>query len=129
MKNFKKIYAIRSPFANGILTTNFSNKSTFSKNDQRHAWLYGRRKQTISKQKKIIESLTDLKIENFATNFVFSFNFIDKAIFGIRNVKHLNDLLKNIDNFKKVTPELVKKIIDLNNKNNLFTKNIYRYNN
>ena len=55
MKNFKKIYAIRSPLANGILTTNFSNKSKFSKNDQRHTWLYGRRKKTISKQKQIIE--------------------------------------------------------------------------
>lgn len=129
MKNFKKIYAIRSPFANGILTTNFSNKSTFSKKDQRHTWLYGRRKKTISKQKQIIESLSDLKIESFATNFVFSFDFVDKAIFGIRTVKHLNDLLKNIDNFKKVKPALVKKIIDLNNKNNLFIKNIFRYNN
>ena len=129
MKNFKKIYAIRSPLANGILTTNFSNKSKFSKNDQRHTWLYGRRKKTISKQKQIIESLSDLKIESFATNFVFSFDFVDKVIFGIRTVKHLNDLLKNIDNFKKITPELFKKIIDLNNKNNLFRKSIYRYNN
>ena len=34
MNNFKKILAIRSPFANGILTTNFSNLAKFSKNDQ-----------------------------------------------------------------------------------------------
>jgi aryl-alcohol dehydrogenase-like predicted oxidoreductase len=129
MNNFKKILAIRSPFANGILTTNFSNIVRFSKNDQRYSWLYGRRLKTISKQKKILESLTDLKIESLATNFVFSFSFVDKAIFGIRTIKHMNDLLKNIKNFKKLTPTLVKKIIELNTKDNLFCKNTYRYNN
>lgn len=129
MNNFKKILAIRSPFANGILTTNFSNIARFSKNDQRYSWLYGRRLKTISKQKKILESLTDLKIESLATNFVFSFSFVDKAIFGIRTIKHMNDLLKNIKNFKKLTPTLVKKIIELNTKDNLFCKNTYRYNN
>jgi len=129
MNNFKKILAIRSPFANGILTTNFSKKAKFSKSDQRFSWLHGRRLRTISKQKKIIESLTDLKIESLATNFVFSFSFVDKAIFGIRTVQHLNDLLKNIKNFKNVSPFIIKKIINLNTKDSLFCKNIYRYNN
>ena len=101
----------------------------FSKSDQRFSWLYGRRLETISKQKKILESLTDLKIESLATNFVFSFPFVDKVIFGIRTVKHLNNLLENIKNFKKVNPLLIKKIIDLNTKDNLFCKNTYRYNN
>ena len=41
----------------------------------------------------------------------------------------MNDLLKNIRNFKKLTPTLVKKIIELNTKDNLFCKNTYRYNN
>ncbi len=129
MKNFKKVIAIRSPFANGILTTKFSNTTNFSKNDQRYSWLHGRRLQTISKQKKILETLTDLKIENLATNFIFSFHFVDKAIFGVRTVKHVNDLIKNIKNFKKLEPTIIKKIIHLNTKNNLFCKNIYRYNN
>jgi len=129
MNNFKKILAIRSPFANGILTTNFSNKTKFSKNDQRYSWLYGQRLKTINKQKKIIQSLTDLSIESFATNFVFSFSFVDKAIFGIRTVRHIDELIQNIENFKKLRSSLVKKIIYLNTKNDLFCKNIYRYNN
>lgn len=129
MNNFKKILAIRSPYANGILTSNFSSKARFSKSDHRYSWLYGPRLRTICEQKKILESLTDLRIESFATNFVFSFSFVDKAIFGIRTIKHLNDLLKNIKNFKKLTPALIKNIIHLNTKNKLFCKNIYRYNN
>jgi aryl-alcohol dehydrogenase-like predicted oxidoreductase len=129
MKNFKKIFAARSPFANGILTTNFSSLSAFSKNDHRHSWLSGARLKTISQQKKILESLTNLKIETLATNFVLSFPFVDKAIFGIRTVKHLRDLLKNIEKFKKLKPSLIKKIIDLNANNELFCRNIYRYNN
>jgi aryl-alcohol dehydrogenase-like predicted oxidoreductase len=129
MNNFKKIFAARSPFANGILTTNFSNLSAFSKNDHRHSWLSGARLKTISQQKKILESLTNLKIETLATNFVLGFPFVDKAIFGIRTVKHLRGLLKNIEEFKKLTPSLIKKIMQLNANNELFCKNIYRYNN
>jgi len=129
MNDFKKILAVRSPFANGILTKNFSSMSRFSKNDHRHSWLFGPRLKTISKQKKILESLTKLRIETLATNFVFSFSFVDKVIFGIRTVQHLNDLLNNIKKFKKLTPALIKKIINLNTNDNLFCKNFYRYNN
>lgn len=129
MNNFKKILAARSPFANGILTTNFSSTTKFSKNDHRNSWLRGARLKTVSQQKKILESLTEFKIETLAINFVLSFPFIDKVIFGIRTVKHLNDLLNNIKEFKKLTPSLIKKIIYLNSKNKLFCKNINRYNN
>jgi aryl-alcohol dehydrogenase-like predicted oxidoreductase len=129
MRDFKKILAVRSPFANGILTTDFSNMSRFSKNDHRYSWLSGDRLKIISQQKKILESLSELKIETLATNFVLSFSFVSKVIFGIRTVKHLSDLLTNIEKFKKLTPALIKKIIYLNTKNALFCKNIYRYNN
>ena len=129
MNNFKKILAARSPFANGILTTDFSNMTRFSKKDHRHSWLSGERLNIVSQQKKILEKLTDFKIETLATYFVFIFYFIDKVIFGIRTVKHLKDLLQNIKKFKKLKPEIIQKIIHLNNKHDLFCKNIYRYNN
>ena len=129
MNDFKKILAVRSPFANGILTTNFSSMSRFSKNDHRHSWLFGPRLKTISQQKKILESLTKYRIETLATNFVFSFSFVDKVIFGIRTVKHLNDLLENVKKFKKLSPALIKKIIHLNTNDSLFCENFNRYNN
>jgi hypothetical protein len=128
MNNFKKILAARSPLANGILTTHFSSKTKFSKNDHRHSWLYGSRLKAINQQKKILESLTDLRIETLATHFVLSFSFIDKVIFGIRTVKQLNYLLKNIAKFKKLNPLIIKKILSLNINNNFFSNNIYRYN-
>jgi aryl-alcohol dehydrogenase-like predicted oxidoreductase len=128
MNNFKKILAARSPLANGILTSHFSSKTKFSTNDHRYGWLYGSRLKAISQQKKILESLTDFKIETFATHFVLSFSFVDKVIFGIRTVKQLNCLLKNITKFKKLSPLIIKKILSLNINNNFFSNNVYRYN-
>lgn len=129
MNNFKKIFAARSPFANGILTTNFSSLSAFSKNDHRHSWLSGARLKTISQQKKILESLTNLKIETLATNFVLSFPFVDKVIFGIRTKKHLLDLVKNLTNLKKINKKLISVILDLHQNNYYYTKSKNKYNN
>ena len=43
MKKFKNCLAARSPFANGILTSNFNCNSKYSKKDHRFSWLKEKR--------------------------------------------------------------------------------------
>ena len=129
MKKFKNCLAARSPFANGILTSNFNCNSKFSKHDHRHSWLKDERLKNIYKQKKILENLSDEKIERFAINFIFSFKMFDKIIIGVRTKKHFNELLKNLKKIKKINKDIINQIIKINNTNFYFHYSKDKYNN
>ena len=129
MKKFKNCLAARSPFANGILTSNFKYSSTYSKKDHRFSWLRDERLKNIFKQKTILEGMTSDKIEKFAMDFIFSFKMFDKIIFGVRTKKQFHDLLKNLNNIKIVDKRVIKKVLETNKNNFFFKKSKNRYNN
>lgn len=129
MSKFKNCLAARSPFANGILTSNFKDSSTYSKKDHRFSWLRDARLENIFKQKKILEDMTSDRIEKFAIDFIFSFKMFDKVIFGVRTKKQFKDLLKNLNKIKILPKDVVKKILHINKNNFFFSKSKNRYNN
>ncbi len=129
MKKFKNCLAARSPFANGILTSNFNCNTKYSKNDHRFSWLKEKRLKNICKQKKILESMTNNKIEKFSIDFIFSFSMIDKVIFGVRKKKHFYDLIKNLENLEKLKKKKINEVINLNNRNYYFSRSENKYNN
>ena len=129
MKKFKNCLVARSPFANGILTSNFKQSSTYSKKDHRFSWLRDTRLKNIYKQKKILEDMTSDKIEKFAMDFIFSFKMFDKIIFGVRTKKQFYDLLNNLNNIKVLKKDIIKKVLQINENNFFFFFCKNRYNN
>ena len=129
MNKFKNCLAARSPFANGILTSNFKDSSTYSKKDHRFSWLRDARLENIFKQKKILEDMTSDRIEKFAIDFIFNFKMFDKVIFGVRTKKQFKDLLKNLNKIKILPKDVVKEILHINKNNFFFSKSKNRYNN
>lgn len=129
MKKFKNCLVARSPFANGILTSNFKQSSTYSKKDHRFSWLRDARLKNIFKQKTILEDMTSDRIEKFAMDFIFSFKMFDKMIFGVRTKKQFYDLLNNLNNIKVLKKDIIKKVLQINENNFFFNKSKNRYNN
>ena len=129
MKKFKNCLAARSPLANGILTSKFNYNSKFSKKDHRFSWLRDDRLKNIYKQKKILENLSNEKIEKFAIDFIFSFKMFDKVIFGVRTNKQLTTLIENIKKVKKISKIKIKQIIKINKENFYFSSSKNKYNN
>jgi len=129
VRNFRNIYAIRSVFANGILTNNFTKKSKYKKNDHRSLWLFGERKKNILRQVEELKKLSKRSIYELALSFVLSFSFIDKYIFGYRNINQFKQLLDNLKNFKKLNSEEIKNILNLHNYSRDFINKVYSYNN
>lgn len=89
---FSKIFYGRSPLASGILSGSLSPTSTFPKEDHRSGWLKGER------LKEVLTQIQELNIKGnlpaAAREFVLNHPKIDKVIFGVKNKKHVKDLLK-----------------------------------
>ena len=126
---YKNTLAARSIFANGILTDGFNKKSTYHRYDHRKSWLKGKRKNNILMQTKILKSLSNENISQFAMNFAMQFKMFDKFIVGFRTVKQFDIFLENIKNLKPLNKKTNKKIISLHENNKFFLNKKLRYNN
>lgn len=119
--NFKiyknhKLYG-RSPFANGILAGSLMKK--FALDDHRSQWLNKpERKKIIKESVNQLSKITNLSLKKLAFFFVYNNKFINKNIFGIKSVKHIQEILR----FLSISPPkninlLRSKIYELNNNN------------
>jgi len=116
----------RSPLATGILSNNFYLRNKFDKNDYRFKWLRGERLKNIFFQKNQLKHIFKNTLQSSAYSFLLNLNKIDKVIFGVKNITHLNNLL-SLDNFKKIESSKLKKLIFLANKNYYLDKNKQGY--
>jgi aryl-alcohol dehydrogenase-like predicted oxidoreductase len=89
---FSKIFYGRSPLASGILSGSLTVSATFPKEDHRSGWLKGER------LKEVLAQIRELNIKDSlpaaAREFVLNHPRIDKVIFGVKNMKHIKDLVE-----------------------------------
>jgi len=95
-KNYfsKKFYG-RSPLASGILSGSLTASTTFPEEDHRSQWLKGDRLKEVLAQIEKLNIKGDLAAA--AREFVLRHPKIDKAIFGVKNLKHVKELLESIE--------------------------------
>jgi len=121
-KNLISIVA-RTIFCFGIFTEKFlKNGKKIFNNDHRNRWSNEQLKKWKEGIIKIKEINTNQSIEQIALRFVNSFNFISSSLIGVQNIFELKSNLREI-NSKKLKKNILKKIIEINNKNNFFLKN------
>tara|TARA_Y100001970_G_scaffold84927_1_gene107113 strand:- start:1499 stop:2401 length:903 start_codon:yes stop_codon:yes gene_type:complete len=102
----------RSPLATGILSGRMNNKTTFPLSDYRSTWLKGNRLKSIIKRVEVIRSLTKIELPSLARRFVLQFKKIDKVIFGLKSIQHVDDLVKDIE-ADEIDNKLIQQIIEL----------------
>ena len=126
ISNLKKIknhiYA-RSPFASGILNSNFNSNKIFHSGDHRKFWLAGERIKNIYSQKKELEKICNGNLEEYALKFILNFSYFKKVIVGVKNIKHI-DFIKTTYEKKniKITKNFIKELNQLHNNNFNFDK-------
>lgn len=111
----------RSPLASGILSGKLTEETTFPSDDQRSGWLKGERLRSILKRVRVLKELSDRNLPSLARGFVLSEERIDKVIFGVKKISHVEDLVNDIENidFPKELSEKIKEF----NKEDFYLKN------
>ncbi len=111
----------RSPLASGILSGKLTEETTFPSDDQRSGWLKGERLHSILKRVRVLKELSDRDLPSLARGFVLSEERIDKVIFGVKKISHVEDLVNDIENidFPKKLSEKIKEL----NKEDFYLKN------
>ncbi len=99
-KNFfnKNIYA-RSPFASGTIFLDYRKK--YENSDFRSKWLSPERKKIIISQIKFLKKIYKIKILDLSIYFLLNDDFVNKIIFGFKNLKQLKVFLKIVKKTKK----------------------------
>ncbi len=93
-KNYysKQFYG-RSPLASGTLSGSLSSSTIFQKEDHRSQWLKGERLSEVLARIEALNIKGDLATA--AREFVLKHPKIDKVIFGVKNIRHIKELLKS----------------------------------
>jgi aryl-alcohol dehydrogenase-like predicted oxidoreductase len=90
---FSKVFYGRSPLASGILSGSLTASTTFPEEDHRSQWLKGER------LKEVLAQIEKLNIKGnlaeAARQFVLDHPKIDKVIFGVKNMKHVKEMLES----------------------------------
>ena len=102
----------RSPLATGILSGKMTNKTVFGSDDYRASWLKGKRLKSILKRVNAIQKLTDINLPSLARRFVLQLPNVDKVIFGLKSLQHVDDLIRDI-NAPLLDDKLVHQLIKL----------------
>ncbi len=110
----------RTIYSFGVFTEDFLRYKKFklnlNKSDHRSRWSkrqLDKWTEGLIEIKKKIEEKD--KIENLATRFVNSFNFISSSLIGVQNLKELKNNL-NDENFLSLRKKSIKKIVNINKK-------------
>ena len=113
----------RTIYCFGVFTEKFLNNWSFegskfpNKNDHRNRWNKDQFESWVNGARTIKENLNkNLKIENIATRFPNSFDFISSSLIGVQSLKELKNNL-NKKNFFVLNKKMIKKIINVNKKN------------
>ena len=117
----------RTIYCFGVFTEKFLNNwslglSKFQdKNDHRNRWNKDQFELWVNGARSIKEKFNNrLKIENIATRFPNSFDFITSSLIGVQSEKELKNNL-NKKNFFVLSKQQIKKIININKKNFFIT--------
>ena len=102
----------RSPLASGLLSGRITAKTVFSNDDQRAAWLHGRRLESIVHRINEIRKHSDVELSELAIRFLQNQRLIDKIIFGVKRKEHVKNLLEQVDK-KPLEPMIIKKLFEL----------------
>jgi len=111
-KNTK--FMARSPLASGILSGKMTRTSFFPVEDHRSSWLKGERLESIMKRVDKINEASDFELIDIAKQFIFSNEKVEKVIFGVRTLEHIDSILNEKTNLV-IDKEIEKKLIDLYN--------------
>jgi len=118
LKNFKPKIMARSPFASGCLTGKLKRNSKFFNSDYRSQWLNeSSRRNNILYQINLIKKNHKIPIRILSKNFLFQNKNINKIIFGVKKPLHINEIKKDIFNFKNINLYDQEKILKLNKEN------------
>ena len=128
LKDFNSKIMARSPLASGCLSEKLSLNSKFSKKDYRNSWLGKKnRLKNILFQIKEIQKITGKNLRSFSKIFLLKNKHINKVIFGIKNPDHVDEIEKDINNFKMIDNEKNIQIFSLAKNNYNLPKNMRGY--
>ena len=128
LKNLKPKILARSPLASGCLSGRLSVFSKFQANDYRKNWLGDK-----VRLKNIIFQINELKkifgedIKNFAKCFLLQDKNISQIIFGVKKPLHINELVFDLNNFKRIPKKKICLLKKLAIKNFNLSKNLVGY--
>ena len=100
-------FMARSPLASGILSGKINKNSIFELDDHRSGWLKGERLKSIIKRVDKINKTSDFELIDLAKSFVLSNKKINKVIFGIKNINHVESILQS------TSPQMLDKDIEM----------------
>ena len=85
----EQMFVARSPFATGLLSGNVNSESKFT-DPYRSQWLKGERLRSLIKRIEKLKEISDIPLPEMAVRYVLYQNGIDKIIFGVKEVKHVD---------------------------------------
>jgi len=103
----------RSPLASGLLSGKMNKNIVFDKNDYRYSWLKGERLHSLLKRvDAIVELIGNFSLPDVAKLFLLQNDKIDKVIFGVKSIEHVNMIKDDLNN-SLLSDKLVSKLFDL----------------
>jgi len=112
----------RTIYCFGVFTEKFLNQKNFgsfkfkNRNDHRNRWNNDQFNLWIKGAKIIKKKFNkDLKIENIATRFPNSFDFVSSSLIGVQSIKELTNNL-NQKNFYRLKKTMIQSIVNINKK-------------
>ncbi len=105
-------FMARSPLASGLLSGKINLNTAFPPDDHRSGWLKGERLASLLKRVDIIKGETKKEILPLARRFLLKNEKIDKVIFGVKNKRHVDGILDDLEN-PPLDESVEKKIINL----------------
>lgn len=110
------VFMARSPLASGLLGGKIRSDTIFHPSDHRSEWLKGERLQSLVRRVDVIRRVAGhLDIATLAKRFMFSNDSIDKIIFGVKNTRHVQELISDLQQ-PPLDPALIVQLVDLYNR-------------
>tara|TARA_B100001113_G_C21123408_1_gene628562 strand:- start:7774 stop:8664 length:891 start_codon:yes stop_codon:yes gene_type:complete len=108
----KNKYYARSPLASGLLSGKINKSTLFEKSDHRSDWLYGERLNSLVDRVKTIKEISGDSVIDISSRFLLHSPKINKVIFGIRKISHLDRLI-TVSDSNPLSKKIVNNIFQL----------------
>jgi len=104
LSSLKPKLVARSPLASGCLSGMININSKYERKDYRYKWLLDKQRlKNILFQINEIKKISGGNLRQFSKFFLLQNVNIDNVIFGIKKKSHLDELIRDIKNFKKIS--------------------------
>ena len=128
LSSFKPKIIARSPLASGCLSGKLNKKSNFHKDDYRSSWLNDKKRlENIIFQVEQLKKILPFEIKKSSKFFLLQNNKINKVIFGVKKPSHVEELKKDIINFKIINKNQIRKFEKLVSLNFNLSKKLIKY--